>query len=383
MSAKRMIPLLTLAAVVAAASMGCNKAPLKVAIIGPSGGVLGSFGLALDNGALMAIEEWNAKGGVLGRKIVPVVEDSREEPLAAAAAAQTAIYNENAHYIIGDVFSAPSIAISDVANVAKVIQIAPLSTRAGLTVDSGGATKTYVFRAGFTDPAQAKAAARFAAGKLKATKAVILANTSDAYSEGLAEEFEPAFVKAGGAVVIKERYSASDTDFTAILGKIKTARADVVYLPDFYTVANTIMRQAKVQGIRTTFLGSDAWLSAALDLAACEDSYFTEHYWPQDPRAEVKAFNAAYSLEFKGTLSHEMDSFLLAGGAYDATNLLLQAIRKAGSDDVDKVKVALEGISFSGVSGSFTFDAHHDPVKAVSILHVSGGKIACDSTITP
>ena len=381
MKTKRLIPRLVLTMVMVAAFVGCSQAQLKVALIGPlqAGD---AFEAGLYNGAQMAIEEWNAKGGVLGMKIVPVVADSHEDPTVAAAAARKVIDTDHVHYIIGDIFSGPSIAISEVANAAKVIQISPASTRAGLTVDASGATKPYIFRASFTDPAQAKAAALFAHGKLKAGKAFILSNPSDSYSEGLAEVFESAFAKAGGVSVGKEHYAATDSDFTAILRKVKAARPDVVYLPDLYPVSSAVMRQAKAQEIRTPFIGPDAWQTAGLDLQASEGSYFTAHYWTEDPRAETKAFIAAYSPKFKDKPYFE-DGALVAGCAYDAANLLLQAIQRAGSDNVEKVKAALEGISFNGVSGSFTFDAQHDPVKAIAILHISDGKFGYDSAVSP
>jgi branched-chain amino acid transport system substrate-binding protein len=381
MNMKRLIPRLALAVLIAATLVSCGQAQLRVALIGPAR-TGDTFATALYDGAQMAIDEWNAKGGVLGMKIVPVVADSREDPAAAAAAAHKVIDTEHVHYIIGDVYSTPSIAIAEVANAAKVIQISPVSTRAGLTVNASGATKAYIFRASFTDPAQAKAAAQFAREKLKAGKAFILWNPSDAYSAGLAEAFEPAFVKAGGALVSKEHYAAAGSDFTAVLRKVKAAKPDVVYLPDFYAVANVVMRQAKAQGIKTPFIGPDGWLTENLDLQACEGSYFTTHYWAGDPRAEVKKFIAAYSAKFKGTQYFE-EGTLVAGCAYDAANLLVQAIKTAGSDNVEKVKAALEGISFSGVSGSFTFDAHHDPVKAVAILRVGEGKIGYYSAVSP
>ena len=275
---KRLIPGFALAMVIVAALVGCSQAPLNVAVIGPSQAG-NTFYTALYDGAQMAIDEWNAKGGVLGRKIVPVFEDSFEDPDAAAAAARKLIDTAHVHYIIGDVYSAPSIAISEVANAAKVIQISPTSTRAGLTVDASGATKDYIFRTCFTDPAQARAAAQFARGKLKAGKALILSNPGDAYSAGLAEAFEPAFVEAGGALVGKGEYAATSADFTAILQKVKAAKPDVVYLPDFFQVANAFTRQAKPLAIKAPFIGSDAWLSGDLDLQACEGSYFTTHYW--------------------------------------------------------------------------------------------------------
>ncbi len=381
MCRKSPIPRLALGIAIVATLIGCGQRELKVALIGSSQ-MGNAFVTALYSGAQMAIDEWNARGGVLGMKIVPVPGDSNENPDGAAAAARRAIDTEHVHYIIGDVYSAPSIAISEVANAAKVIQISPSSTRAGLTVDASGATKPYIFRACFTDPAQARAAALFARGKLMAGKAFLLSNVSDPYSAGLAETFESAFVKAGGTVVGKEHYAAAYSDFAAIIGKVKAARPDVVYLADSYVIVNPALRQAKALGMNAPFLGADAWLSESLDLRACEGSYFPEHYWAADQRAEVKAFIAAYSAKFKGTPYFD-EGALVAGCSYDAANLLFQAITRAGSDNVEKVKAALEGASFSGVGGNLTFDAHHDPVKDIAILHVSGGKIGYDSAISP
>ena len=110
MSMKKLILKLAVATVIIAALVSCGQAQLKVALIGPSQ-TGDAFEAGVRNGAQMAIDEWNVKGGVLGMKIVPVVEDSREDPATAAAAARKAIDIEHVHYIIGNVFSSPSIAI--------------------------------------------------------------------------------------------------------------------------------------------------------------------------------------------------------------------------------------------------------------------------------
>jgi branched-chain amino acid transport system substrate-binding protein len=376
---KRSLLAIVLVLFATAAIVNCTQTPkeLKIAIISPlPTGELGHYGAAIRNGVQMAIEEWNAKGGILGRKIVPIPEDSRGDAVVAAEAARKVIGTDHVHYIIGDAFSNPSIAISEVANAAKVIQISPSSTRAGLTVDKNGATKAYVFRACFTDPFQATVAAEFAAGKLKAKKAFVISNPDDGYSDGLAGAFKPAFIKAGGSIVGDEHYSGTDTEFSGILRKAKAAKPDVVYLPDMYWIANRVLTQSQLEGIGATFLGPDGWLEASFEMRTFDRSYITEHYWGADPRPEVQTFNATYT-------AGVVEVGLVAGLSYDAANLLFQSIQKAGDDDVEKVKVALEGSSFSGVSGKFTIDTHHDPVKALTILHITGGKVEYDSTVSP
>jgi branched-chain amino acid transport system substrate-binding protein len=382
---KKSLLSIVLVLIIAAAIVGCKQTPkeLKIAIIAPSPtGELSHWGASILNGVQMAIEEWNAKGGILGRKIVPITEDSRGDAAAAAEAARKVIGTDHVHFIIGDAFSNTSIAISEVANAAKVIQISPSSTSAGLTVDKNGATKAYVFRACFTDPFQAAAAAEFAAGKLKARKAFVLSNPDDGYSDGLAGAFKPAFIKAGGSIVGEEHYSGTDTDFSGILRKAKAAKPDVVYLPDMYWIANHVLAQSQLEGMEATFLGPDGWLAASFEMSIFDGSYMTEHYWGADPRPEVQTFNAAYTAKFEGTPGF-VEVGLLAGLSYDAANLLFQCIQKAGGDDIEKVKVALEGSSFSGVSGTFTIDTHHDPVKALTILHITGDKIEYESTVSP
>jgi branched-chain amino acid transport system substrate-binding protein len=106
-----------------------------------------AFGASTINGALLAINEWNGKGGVLGMKISLVVEDSQCTPDPAVNAVNKVIDEDNVHYIVGEVCSKASVPISEIANAAKVIQISPTSTNTAVTVDQNGETKPYIFRA--------------------------------------------------------------------------------------------------------------------------------------------------------------------------------------------------------------------------------------------
>jgi branched-chain amino acid transport system substrate-binding protein len=383
---RRFLSLTALALVLMVAIIGCQQAPkeLKVAILAPLSGGVPTFGVSTRDGALLAINEWNAKGGVLGMKIVPIVEDSQCSPDPAVNAANKVINQDKVHYIIGEVCSSASIPVSEIANAAKVIQISPTSTNTNVTVDKNGNVKPYIFRACFIDPFQGKVGATFALGNLKAKKAFVMYDQSNDYVKGLAEAFEATFTQGGGTIVGKESYAGkTDTDFSAILAKVKSAKPDVVYLPDYYNVVNLATKQAKEKGIIAPFMGGDGWDSADLDGKAAEGGYYTNHYSPDDQRAEVQNFLKAYGTAYKDDKGNPKVPDALAALAYDAANLLITAIKNAAADNTDKVKTAMEGITYNAVSGKITYDAQHNPVKGAVILHVKGGKVVFDSFVSP
>jgi len=384
----RLIGVLLVAALLVTA---CGKpAPkvIKVAILAPLSGPVPTFGVSTRDGALLAIEEWNAKGGVnvalkaggtkAPVKIQAVVEDSQCTPDPAVNAANKVIDQDKVKYIIGEVCSKASIPVSEIANAKGVIQVSPTSTNPDVTIDKSGKAKPYIFRACFIDPFQGSVGAKFAKDKLNAKTAFIMLDQANDYVKGLAEFFEKAFVAGGGKIVGKESYTAKDTDFSAILAKVAAARPDMVYLPDYYNIVNLATKQAKEKGIKAPFVGGDGWDSSDLDTKASDGGYFTNHYSPEDPRAEVVNFKKAYGAKFAGAVPDA-----LAALAYDATNLLLQALDEAGVDDASKVKDTLKAIKFKGVSGAISFDAQNNPVKSATILAVKGGKVQFETIVNP
>lgn len=354
----------------------CAPAPreLKIGVLAP----LSTVGAPVQEGLTLAIDEWNARGGVIGMKVVPLLRDTKGDPGSAAEAARQVITKDKVHYIVGDIFSGLSIAISEVANPAKVVQVTPTSTAEAVTVDVNGAAKGYVFRACFIDPFQGRVGATFAVKSLKAKRAFVMVDPNDVYVKGLAEAFMSSFTEDGGTVVGKEAYSPSDADFSKTLALVKSSKADVVYLPAISLPAvNLATRQAKQKGITATFMGGDGWDDLALDPAASDGSYFTAQFRADDPRPESQAFVKAYRGKYGGTPG------MISALTYDATNLLLAAIKDAGVDNTDKVKAALERIALDGVTGTITMDAQHNPVKGAVVLHVTGGKVVFDSYASP
>lgn len=380
MKAYKVLSIIMVAAMLLAAcqtggtTAGSDK--IKVAILAPLSGAVPTFGVSTKNGAMMAIEEWNAKGGVLGKQIEAIVEDSQCTPDPAVNAANKVIDQDKVHYIVGEVCSKASIPISEIAQEKHVVQITGTSTNTQVTLKTDGTVKDYVFRACFIDPFQGLVMAKFAIGKGYKTAFIMLDQGND-YVRGLAEAFEKSFQELGGTIVGKETYNAQDTDFSAILTKVADSKADVLYLPDYYNIVNLVGAQAKEKGVTAVMMGGDGWDSSTLDLKAADGGYYSNHYSPDDTRPIV----VEWVNKYKAKYGEVPDA--LATLAYDATNLLLTAIQNAGVDDASKVKDALANITLETVSGKITFDQYHNPIKSAAVLQVKDGKIVFVESVAP
>lgn len=379
---KRTFTVLALIVVLTTLIAACKPAApktLKVAILAPLSGDVATFGVSTRDGALLAIDEWNAKGGLLGRKIEAVVEDSQCEAEPAASAANKVINQDQVKFIIGEVCSKASIPVSEIVDGTggKVLQISPTSTNPKVTIREDGSAKPTVFRACFIDPFQGTVAAKFALDKLGAKTAAVLLDQGNDYVRGLAEFFRDAFEAGGGKVVVWETYTAGDKDFSAILTKVKDANPDVLFLPDYYQTVNLIAAQANQMGIKAVKLGGDGWDSPELDRQATAGGFFTNHYTSEDTRPVVQDFVKRYQAKY-GSVPDA-----LAALAYDAANILFQAIQQAGTDDPLKVAQTMEKGKFSVVSGDITFDNQHNPKKCAVILEVSPEKVSYRDTVCP
>jgi branched-chain amino acid transport system substrate-binding protein len=361
---------------------GGSGGTIQIAILGPMTGSLSSFGASTSEGALLAIDEWNARGGVLGKKIVAVIGDGQCQADAAVNAFNKTVKQNKIHYMIGEVCSGATIPLAELANAQGVVQISPTATNESVTVDASGKTRPYTFRACFIDAYQGQAGASFASKNLEARTAFILLDPNNDYSKLLADTFEKFFVQAGGEIVAKEPYSGKDTDFNAILNKAASLKPDVIYLPDYYNVVNLVTKQARAKGITAPFIGGDGWDSSDLDLQAAAGSYFTNHYSSEDSNPAVVNFVKAYGAQYKDKGAAKKPD-ALAALAYDATNLMLEGIKATGVDDPAKVKDTLAKIQFNGVAGKIAFDAKHNPLKSVTILAVKADGVHFETAIQP
>jgi len=347
-------------------SCGPQENVIKIGLVAPLTGDVKTFGESTKNGFLLAIEETNSQGGINGKQIKTFIQDDKNDPTEAQNAGSKLINQDGVKLIIGSVSSKCSIPLAQTCQDASAVMITPTSTNPKVTIRDDGSRKDFVFRACFIDPFQGKVAAKFALENLKAKTTAILYDVGNDYVKGLAEFFRDNFTQGGGEVVVYESYQKDDTDFSALLTKVKQANPDILYIPDYYNKVGLIAKQARQLGINAILMGGDGWDSPEmLKIAgdAIVGGYFTNHYSPDDPRPEVQEWVKKYLAKYGSNPD------ALATLAYDATCLLLEAIKKANSDNPVKVKEALQRIKdFKGVSGEITFDEFGNPIKKITIL---------------
>jgi branched-chain amino acid transport system substrate-binding protein len=344
---------------------------IKIGLITPLSGDVKTFGESVRNSFMIAVEEANARGGVAGMKITYVIQDDKNDATEAANVANLLVNQQRVKAIVGSVTSKTSIPVSDIIQSAKIPTITPTATNPKVTV-ADGKRKDYMFRACFIDPFQGRVMAKFSRETLKGKSAAVLYDASNDYSKGIAEVFRDEFRKQGGKVAAFESYGKDDVDFSALLTKVKASGADVLFLPDYYNKVGLIAKQVREKGLNVQLVGPDGWDSPDLVKiagSAIEGGYFSNHYSPDDRRPEVAAWVRKYK-EKHGQVPDALGTL-----AYDATNLLLEAIRKAGSDDPKKIRDALASIKgFNGVTGKATLDMNGDSIKSAAILKIEGGR---------
>jgi branched-chain amino acid transport system substrate-binding protein len=357
-----------------AAKPAGNPIAVKIGLIAPMTGDVKTFGESTKNGFELAVGEWNATGKV---NISTVVADDKNDATEGVNAATKEITQDKVNAIVGSVSSKVSIPISEVAQANKVVQISPTSTNEKVTVD-GGKRKDYVFRACFIDPFQGLVMAKFVTNNLKLKTAAIMYDNANDYVKGLATVFKDNFTKMGGQVTDFEAYSTNDTDFSAVLTKIASHKPDFLYIPDYYNKVNLIAAQAREKGVTAVLGGGDGWDSSDLDTKATDGGYFSNHYSPDSTAPEVQNWVTKYKAKY-GSVPDA-----LATLAYDATNLLVNAVVTAGSNDPSKIRDALAATKdFKAVSGNITIDKDGNPVKSAVIIQIKGGKQTYVTTVAP
>ena len=338
-----------------------------------SGGVA-SYGTNAANGAKLAFEEINAKGGVLGKQIKVLERDSQSKTDEAMNVSADLV-SKGVVAQIGPLVSGAVAACTPVMNENKVPLIAPAATAPGATVDEKtGQTFPYIFRACFLDSDQGVRMAEFAYDTLGLKTAAIYGSTSDDYAKGLAKYFKEAFEAKGGKIVANEGYVTGDKDFKATLTKIKATQPAFIYVPGYYQEVSILIKQARELGITAPMGGGDGWDSPDMvtvaGAAALNDTYFTNHYSVQDPKPAIVNFVKAYETKYSKT----PDSFAALG--YDSAYLLVEAIKSADSADPVKVAEALAKTKdFPGITGTMTFNEKHNPVKSIVVIEFKDGKL--------
>lgn len=346
---------------------------IKIGINYELSGDVATFGSHTRDGVMLAFEEINANGGVLGKQIETLERDNQGKVDESVSVATQLITEENIVAHMGPVTTGCTLAVVPVASQYQIPLITASATHPDVTVDPAtGEVRDTVFRTCFTDPPQAIVGADFAINDLGVKTAAIYFDNTNDYSKGLAKEFEAEFTALGGEIVAQEGYGKDDEDFRPTLTNFNKAGADIIYVPGYYQKVSKVINQGREQGIDVPFLGADGWDSPDLVKIAGEESlnntFFTNHYSSTDPSEKVQSFVNAYKEKY----GSEPGSFAALG--YDTAYLLADAIERAGSTDAAAIVKALaETKDFAAVTGTLSFDEQHNPIKEISVIEMKDG----------
>jgi branched-chain amino acid transport system substrate-binding protein len=347
---------------------GCQKKSdvIKIGIAGPMTGDQSKMGMDFKNGVSLAVEEWNFKGGVLGKKIELAIGDDQHDPKQAVSVANK-MMNEGVNGVVGHFNSSCSIPASDVYNRSGVPMISPGSTNPQLTEKGFRG----IFRVCGRDDQQGKVAAEFVTGQLK-LKRVAVVHDKTTYGQGLADEFKKALgdkvdvVFYGGIV-------QGDRDFKGVLTTIKGKDPELVFFGGIYPEAGLMVRQAKEIGLQAPFMSGDGSIDPKfIEIAGTKSAEGTYLTFSPDPQniPTAKEFVEKYKTKYG-----ELGPYSIY--AYDAANIMLTAIKEANSPEGKLIMDKLHSMEFRGALGMIKFDGKGDVTAAPYVIWITkDGKFA-------
>jgi branched-chain amino acid transport system substrate-binding protein len=344
-----------LIALVAAVLIGCgggeedNTTP--VAIVGPITGQYASFGAQMKNGGEMAVEDINASGGVLGKKLDHSTGDDACDPKQAVAVANQ-MTAAGVKLVAGHYCSGSSIPASKVYADSDMVQISPASTNPTFTDDRAGSN---IYRVCGRDDQQGGVAGKYLASHL-ADKKIAFVHDKTAYGKGLADETKKAMNGAGKQEEMYEAITAGEKDYSALVSKLKQANIDVVYFGGYHTEAGLIIRQMRDQGMQTILMGGDALITQEFWSITGDAGEGTLMTFSPDPRKNPAAAEVVKRFKDKGI---EPEGYVLY--TYAALQAWKQAAEKAKSVERDDIVKALNDTEFDTVIGKFKFNEKGDP----------------------
>lgn len=338
-----------------------------------SGGVA-TYGQSTLDGIELAVKQVNDAGGINGKPVELVKYDNKSDSAEATTIATKLMTQDGVLAILGPATSGGFKATIPVANKNKIPVISASATVDDVTVDEKG-VKEYAFRICYNDSFQGNVLAQYAYNNLSGKTAVVLKDIANDYCKGVASSFTSAYTAAGGVITGEESFSTKDTDFNAILTKIKGLDFDVILLSAYYEEAGLVIKQARALGIDCPILGPDGYDSPSLAELAGADAlnnvYYTNHYSSLDKDPSVLQFINDFSAKH----GKEPDSFNALG--YDVAMFAVDAIRRAaqkGEPTAEAVKEALASTAnFTGITGNITVDENHNAVKGIVIIKLENG----------
>ena len=335
-----------------------------------------SFGQSAHKGTALAIEEINAAGGVLGKKLRLITEDDQSLAGQPATIVRKLISQDKVVAVLGEVASSKSLEAAPICQQSKVPMISPASTNPKVTE-----VGDYIFRVCFIDPFQGTVMAKFALSK-GWKKVAVLTDVKQDYSVGLAEFFIKHFKENGGEIVREQKYSTGDKDFKPQLTSLKAARPEAIFVPGYYGEVSLIGKQARLLGIKAPLLGGDGWVGDSLLKVAgnsLDGSFFSCHFSADDKSEVVQNFVKKFRARYNNETPDDM-----AALGYDSAMILVDAIKRAGTTEGAKLRDAIAATKdHQGITGKITLDEKRNASKAAVILTIAKGRFQFTQTVAP
>ncbi len=348
-----------------ATSWGATAVAVKIGNLTPNTGVGAAFGETQTNGAILAIEEINARGGIKGMgKIELVTEDTASTPTGAVNAANKLIQQHKVVAILGEAMSGNTLAVVPVTARAGVPQITAMSSAPTITQQGS----PYIFRVQVTAARSGVALGNYLA-RDKGFKKVAIINDTNEFGTNYADAVERALRAANAGPSTRQSYTTGDKDFSAQLLRVKEAGADAVVLSGHFIEGALIVTQMRQLGMRIQTAGPDAVANfRIIELAgeATDGLIFTNTYVDTVDDPKIRQF----ATKFERRFGKRSDNG--AALSYDCIYVLAKAIEKAQSIDLRKIRNALAGIEYEGITGKIRFDKDGDSVRDPIIFAIKG-----------
>lgn len=375
MKSNKKIALLLCVMMLATLLAGCGgekkSDTIKLGFLGAKTGKVANYGLPGEKGMKMAIDELNAKGGILGKQVEGLYEDNKGDSTEISNIATKYITQDKVVAMVGD----PCTGLTQVAaKIAQKNKVVILS--AGATSDGVVEIGDYVFRNTLLDKFAAPAVVDWMIKEQGWKNFAIITSLNNGYSTGLTPIFQKAIKDKGGKIVLEDSINDEETDFTAQVTKLKSSKADVLVFTGYYTEAALIMSEAARKGLDIKMVGGDGLYGkdlAKLGKKAVEERVILYCGFTSD---QASPETAKFINDYKAKYKEDPDMF--SAQYYDAVMILAKAMEDAKSADPKVFKDQLAKLKdYPGVSGNTTFRADREPLKSpVCLLTIKDGKFA-------
>lgn len=360
--------MLILGLIISLGMPGCAKKDekeIKIGVLLPLTGSAAVWGENAKMGLEIALEEVNQGGGVKGKKVKLIIEDSQSDPSKAVSALQKLISTDKVSVIIGDIASSSVLAMAPIAEKAKVVLLSPGASNPDIS-QAG----EYIFRNWQSDALEGEIDAKFAYEHLGYRKTVVL-NVNNAYGNGLKEVFEKSFQGLGGKILASESFEQGATDMRSQLNKIRNLKIDAIYMPGYPPEMARLLIQAKEMGIKRPFLSVQAFDDPKILETAKEAAEGVMFSVPKPPNLSnpfVKNFIGRYKQKFS------RDPGVTSDTGYDALRIVVWAMNQAGTSAEEVRHQLLTLKDFPGAAGLTSFDKNGDVIKPFIFKQVKNGQ---------